>query len=75
MLDGFERIAITINGMLPGPPIEVYEGAEVVVHVTNNLINDGLTMHWYFILRSWFYWFCKDCSRYQMLRPPVEFWT
>ncbi len=46
VLDGFERLAITINGGLPGPAIEVYEGAEVVVHVINNLINNALTMHW-----------------------------
>ena len=28
-VDGFQRFVITINGMFPGPTVEVLEGAEV----------------------------------------------
>jgi FtsP/CotA-like multicopper oxidase with cupredoxin domain len=29
VIDGYERTVMTVNGMVPGPTIEVYEGTEV----------------------------------------------
>lgn len=29
VIDGFERTVMTVNGMVPGPAIEVYEGTQV----------------------------------------------
>ncbi|KAK3579372.1 hypothetical protein CHS0354_029673 [Potamilus streckersoni] len=47
--DGWEnpRLTAAVNGKMPGPPIIVYEGQMVIVHVTNKLINEGLTIHWH----------------------------
>ncbi|ELU05032.1 hypothetical protein CAPTEDRAFT_125996, partial [Capitella teleta] len=47
MADGYQRNVIAINGQMPGPVIEVMEGAEVVVEVFNNLLTEGLTIHWH----------------------------
>ncbi|KAL3853436.1 hypothetical protein ACJMK2_016973 [Sinanodonta woodiana] len=47
--DGWERPRLigAVNGKMPGPPIIVYEGQIVIVHVTNKLIHEGLTLHWH----------------------------
>jgi FtsP/CotA-like multicopper oxidase with cupredoxin domain len=39
--DGFERIAYTVNGTIPGPTIIADWGDTVVVHVTNSLTTSG----------------------------------
>eukprot|EP00111_Clytia_hemisphaerica_P000191 TCONS_00000475-protein len=46
-VDGYNRMAITVNGVIPGPPIIVYEGQTVVVHVHNLLLSDSVTIHWH----------------------------
>ncbi|XP_021365307.1 laccase-like [Mizuhopecten yessoensis] len=47
--DGWEeeRLVIVANGTLPGPPIIVYEGQRLVVHVINKLHSDTVTLHWH----------------------------
>ncbi|XP_059153453.1 uncharacterized protein LOC131939263 [Physella acuta] len=40
-------LVITANGTMPGPPIEVYEGQTITVHVRNDLISDAVTVHWH----------------------------
>jgi hypothetical protein len=45
--DGYERVVLTINGTIPGPEIVADWGDEIVVHVTNNLENNGTTIHWH----------------------------
>ncbi|XP_021372474.1 L-ascorbate oxidase-like [Mizuhopecten yessoensis] len=45
--DGSYKILYTVNGKFPGPSIVVYEGQEVVVHVTNALLMEGVTIHWH----------------------------
>ncbi|KAL3853426.1 hypothetical protein ACJMK2_016981 [Sinanodonta woodiana] len=47
--DGWEkpRLVGAVNGKMPGPTIVVYEGQSVIVHVTNSLVNEGLTIHWH----------------------------
>ncbi|XP_070533732.1 uncharacterized protein [Ptychodera flava] len=45
--DGTYRSAVVINGELPGPPIIVNNGTQVVVHVTNHLTMEGITIHWH----------------------------
>ncbi len=37
----------TLNGTSPGPPITVTEGDLVEVHLTNENIDDGITLHWH----------------------------
>ncbi|KAG0295441.1 hypothetical protein BGZ96_011717 [Linnemannia gamsii] len=44
--DGLDRPMLLVNGMFPGPLIEVNTGDQVVVHVTNNMVN-GTTIHWH----------------------------
>ncbi|ESO89911.1 hypothetical protein LOTGIDRAFT_124263 [Lottia gigantea] len=47
--DGWEepRLLIAVNDQFPGPAIEVYQGQTVVVHVTNSLPSDSMTIHWH----------------------------
>ncbi|XP_046583057.1 laccase-2-like [Haliotis rubra] len=47
--DGYEpqRVLTVVNGSMPGPAIEVYEGQTVIVHVKNHLHNEGLSIHWH----------------------------
>ncbi|KAJ7328201.1 hypothetical protein OS493_025078 [Desmophyllum pertusum] len=42
-----QRKIILINGQLPGPTLEVMEGAEVAIKVVNELEKEGLTIHWH----------------------------
>ncbi len=42
-----QRNVITVNGIVPGPTIEVYEGTEVVVTIVNNLENEATTIHFH----------------------------
>ncbi|KAK2174469.1 hypothetical protein NP493_799g00035 [Ridgeia piscesae] len=46
-LDGFTRDLIVVNDIFPGPTIEVMEGAQVVVRVINDLLTEGITLHWH----------------------------
>jgi FtsP/CotA-like multicopper oxidase with cupredoxin domain len=39
--DGVERQMLVFNNVFPGPPIEANWGDNVVIHVTNNLQNNG----------------------------------
>lgn len=51
--DGRERIVLAVNGSIPGPTIIADWGDEVVVHVTNNLANNGSTIHWHGIRQNY----------------------
>ena len=41
------RNIILVNGHFPGPTLEVMEGAEVAVKVVNELVKEGITIHWH----------------------------
>jgi hypothetical protein len=45
--DGVKKYIIETNGQFPGPTIEVMEGSEVVIEVTNNLVVSGFSIHWH----------------------------
>ena len=45
--DGEPRTVVTINGRFPGPTLEVWENAQVVVHVTNRLEATPISIHWH----------------------------
>ncbi|KAL3465712.1 Cupredoxin [Aspergillus heterothallicus] len=45
--DGYERQVLVVNGTLPGPVIEGNWGDNFVIHVTNNLQNNGTAIHWH----------------------------
>ncbi|KAK6839874.1 hypothetical protein PG987_005740 [Apiospora arundinis] len=45
--DGFQRPVMVFNGSIPGPTIEADWGDDVVIHVTNNLRNNGTAIHWH----------------------------
>ncbi|KAI0234468.1 Oxidoreductase OpS5 [Lamellibrachia satsuma] len=49
--DGFSRNVIVINEQFPGPTLEVMEGVQVVVHVTNHLLLEGITVHFHGVLQ------------------------
>ena len=41
------RMAIAVNGQIPGPTLIVHEGQTVIVHVHNNLTTEGISVHWH----------------------------
>ncbi|XP_060075388.1 uncharacterized protein LOC132555065 [Ylistrum balloti] len=47
--DGYfePRIVTVVNNSLPGPPLIVYEGQLITVHVHNKLASDAVTIHWH----------------------------
>lgn len=55
--DCYKKLALTINGMLPGPPIEAVEGDTVVVEVTNGLFTENVAIHWHGIKQKGTPWF------------------
>ncbi|KAL4230719.1 Mco1p [Mactra antiquata] len=50
--DGVPRGILVANRMLPGPAINVCEGDNIIVNVTNNLAGgEGTSVHWHGILQ------------------------
>nr|XP_027074442.1 L-ascorbate oxidase-like [Coffea arabica] len=45
--DCYKKLAITINGLVPGPTIHAVEGETVVVQVTNSLVTENVAIHWH----------------------------
>ncbi|KAK4192334.1 laccase-2 [Podospora australis] len=45
--DGYRRSCMTFNGTVPGPTIIADWGDNLVIHVTNNMINNGTAIHWH----------------------------
>lgn len=51
--DGIERTVLTVNGSVPGPTIIADWGDTVIVHVTNNLENNGSSIHWHGVRQNY----------------------
>ncbi|KAK4498856.1 hypothetical protein PRZ48_009366 [Zasmidium cellare] len=51
--DGVPKIALTVNGTMPGPVIEANWGDEVVVHFKNSFENNGTGVHFHGIRQNW----------------------
>ncbi|KAJ4385589.1 hypothetical protein N0V93_010018 [Gnomoniopsis smithogilvyi] len=45
--DGYNTTCLTYNGTVPGPTLFADWGDTLKVHVTNNLIDNGTTIHWH----------------------------
>ncbi|KAK1301433.1 L-ascorbate oxidase [Acorus calamus] len=45
--DCFQKLAVTINGMTPGPTIYARQGDTVVVEVKNSLFTENVAIHWH----------------------------
>lgn len=45
--DGYDRIALLINGQMPGPTIEANWGDTIVVNVVNKLQDNGTSIHFH----------------------------
>ncbi|KAI1812140.1 Cupredoxin [Poronia punctata] len=45
--DGYRRELMVVNGSVPGPTIEADWGDHVVIHVTNNMLHNGTSIHWH----------------------------
>ncbi|TLS24808.1 hypothetical protein PpBr36_08867 [Pyricularia pennisetigena] len=45
--DGYKRYCQVINGTSPGPLISADWGDHLVIHVTNNMKNNGTSIHWH----------------------------
>ncbi|XP_045182606.2 uncharacterized protein LOC123541253 [Mercenaria mercenaria] len=42
-----ERVLTLFNKTMPGPTLTVYRNQEVIVHVTNHMLSDGVTIHFH----------------------------
>ncbi|KAK1591762.1 hypothetical protein Q3G72_013189 [Acer saccharum] len=49
--DCYKKLAITINGMTPGPVISATEGDTIIVNVINKLFMENVAIHWHSIRR------------------------
>ncbi|KAK4460398.1 laccase-2 [Cladorrhinum samala] len=45
--DGYERMCMTFNGTIPGPTIIADWGDNLIIHVTNNMKENGTAIHWH----------------------------
>ncbi|XP_075100657.1 L-ascorbate oxidase-like isoform X2 [Nicotiana tabacum] len=45
--DGVEGVVMAINGKFPGPTIRARTGDTISVELTNNLLTEGLVIHWH----------------------------
>ncbi|KAF9893207.1 laccase, multicopper oxidase, benzenediol:oxygen oxidorectuctase [Aspergillus nanangensis] len=45
--DGYERQVLVFNGSYPGPLIEADWGDTLIIHVANELTDNGTTVHWH----------------------------
>lgn len=43
--DGYQRPVMVFNGSIPGPTIEADWGDNLIIHITNNLKNNGCVNH------------------------------
>ena len=41
------RMAIGVNGHIPGPTIIVHDKQKIVIHVHNNMTSEGISIHWH----------------------------
>ncbi|CZR69308.1 related to Laccase-2 [Phialocephala subalpina] len=45
--DGYQRQILAFNGTVPGPTIEANWGDNIIVHVTNEIADNGTAVHWH----------------------------
>ncbi|KAI0499165.1 hypothetical protein KFK09_020067 [Dendrobium nobile] len=45
--DCFKKLAITINGLTPGPTVTATQGDTLVIDVTNSLLTENVAIHWH----------------------------
>lgn len=50
--DGVVKNGLTVNGQFPGPLIEANWGDTIQIKVTNNLTDEGTSLHWHGILQT-----------------------
>ncbi|RFN44680.1 multicopper oxidase [Fusarium flagelliforme] len=48
--DGVVKQVYLVNGQFPGPLIEARSGDRIVVHVRNDLADEGVSLHWHGLL-------------------------
>ena len=41
------RVAIAVNGLVPGPTLVVHEGQVIVANVINELLTESVSIHWH----------------------------
>lgn len=41
------RMVVVANGTMPGPPLIVYEGQQLIINVVNKLPSEQVTIHWH----------------------------
>lgn len=68
-----EQVIVTVNGLYPGPKLEVRDGDSVIVHVINNSPYN-ITIHWHGVFQLYSAWsdgpeYITQCS----IRPENKF--
>ena len=43
--DCVEKLAVTINGVFPGPTVRAQPGEKVIIHIDNMLVGEGKYIH------------------------------
>ncbi|KAH9960009.1 multicopper oxidase 2A [Russula dissimulans] len=54
--DGVNKTMVVVNGMYPGPTIEVNQGDRLIINVHNNLRNDT-SIHWHGLYQNGSNWY------------------
>lgn len=55
--DGVQKNGLVVNGAFPGPLIEANWGEWIEITVTNNLPDEGTSLHWHGFLQEGTPWF------------------
>ncbi|XP_041347554.1 laccase-1-like [Gigantopelta aegis] len=45
------RMVAVVNGTMPGPAIDVFQGQTVVIHVANHMMEETTSLHWHGLLQ------------------------
>ncbi|KAF8938134.1 hypothetical protein BGZ58_001522 [Dissophora ornata] len=72
--DGLERPMLLVNGMFPGPLVEANTGDNIVVKVTNNMVN-GTAIHWHGMFQNGTNWMDGTMGITQCAIPPGQSFT
>lgn len=72
--DGYPRVGITVNGTMPGPPIEANRGDTLIITVFNQMPL-ATTVHWHGILQTGSYYMDGTAMITQCPIPPSQSFT
>ena len=69
------RMVSVVNGTMPGPVINVFQDQRVVIHVTNNMMEETTSVHWHGLLQRGTPWMDGVASVTQCPILPYQSFT